>query len=126
MASHSRPPLARKLALLCKLAKANRFKALTRIVELEEDSIEIDIQYISRVDLKALIDQITMIPQDPNLFTGSLRFNLDPFDQHADERIIDLIKKAGVGYLLEATERRSRSMRKRKRSETRKRRSSMR
>ena len=89
--------------MLCKLAKANRFKALTRIVELEEDSIEIDSQYISRVDLKALIDQITMIPQDPNLFTGSLRFNLDPFDQHADERIIDLIKKAGLGYLLEGS-----------------------
>ena len=77
--------------------------ALTRIVELEEGKIEIDGQDISQVDLKALRDQITMIPQDPTLFTGPLRFNLDPFDKHTDERILDLIKKAGLEYMLEGT-----------------------
>jgi len=44
-----------------------------------------------------------MIPQDPTLFTGSLRFNLDPFDTQTDERILELIKKAGLEYLLEGT-----------------------
>ena len=44
-----------------------------------------------------------MIPQDPTLFTGSLRFNLDPFDTQTDERILKLINKAGLGYLLEGT-----------------------
>ena len=83
--------------------KSTLFMALTRIVELEEGAIEIDGQDISRVDLKALRDQITMIPQDPTLFTGSLRFNLDPFDQVSDERIHELIKKAGLEYLLEGT-----------------------
>lgn len=31
--------------------------------------------------------KITIIPQDPILFSGSLRMNLDPFDQHSDEDI---------------------------------------
>ena len=42
-----------------------------------------------------------MIPQDPILFSGTLRFNLDPFDEVSDNRIIDLIKKAGLEYLLD-------------------------
>lgn len=45
-----------------------------------------------------------MIPQDPTLFTGSLRFNLDPFNQVSDERIVDLLEKAGLGELLARSE----------------------
>ena len=41
-----------------------------------------------------------MIPQDPTLFTGTLRFNLDPFDQYSDERITGLVESAGLEYLL--------------------------
>ena len=42
-----------------------------------------------------------MIPQDPIMFSGTLRYNLDPFDESSDERKIELIKKAGLEYLLE-------------------------
>ena len=42
-----------------------------------------------------------MIPQDPIMFSGTLRYNLDPFDENTDERIAELIKKAGLEYLLE-------------------------
>jgi len=42
-----------------------------------------------------------MIPQDPIMFTGTLRYNLDPFDECTDEKMNDLIKKAGLEYLLE-------------------------
>ena len=34
------------------------------------------------------------------MFSGSLRFNLDPFNEATDERIIDLIKKASLDYIL--------------------------
>lgn len=34
------------------------------------------------------------------LFTGSLRFNIDPFDEHTDESIIELLNKANLDYLL--------------------------
>ncbi len=31
--------------------------------------------------------QLTIIPQDPVLFSGSLRMNLDPFDKYTDEQV---------------------------------------
>ena len=62
--------------------KSTLFLALTRIVELESGSIEIDgVDIKDSVSLGNLRDQITMIPQDPTLFTGTLRYNLDPFDE---------------------------------------------
>ena len=75
--------------------------ALTRIVELVGGKIEIDGVDISKVGIARLRNEITMIPQDPVMFAGTLRYNLDPFDESTDERMNDLIKKAGLEYLLE-------------------------
>ena len=75
--------------------------ALTRIVELVGGKIEIDGVDIAKVGIARLRDEITMIPQDPIMFAGSLKYNLDPFDESSDERKIELIKKAGLEYLLE-------------------------
>ena len=75
--------------------------ALTRIVELMGGKIEIDGVDIANLDIADLREQITMIPQDPVMFSGTLRYNLDPFDESSDERMIELIKKAGLEYLLE-------------------------
>ena len=58
-----------------------------------------------------------MIPQDPTLFTGSLRFNVDPFDKHSDEEINSLIKKAGLEYLLEGTSKQELADKKKKEEE---------
>ena len=80
--------------------KSTLFAALARIVELESGTIIMDGQDISKLDIKALRDIITVIPQEPNLFSGSLRFNIDPFDRHTDERLLILVKKAGLEYLL--------------------------
>jgi len=75
--------------------------ALTRIVELESGTISIDGEDISKLELEKLRDAMTMIPQDPCLFTGTLRHNVDPFEEHEDEEIISLFKKAGLEYLFE-------------------------
>lgn len=77
--------------------------ALTRIVELEKGKgrILIDDQDISEINLDVLRGAMTMIPQDPTLFTGTLRHNVDPFEENSDEEIIDLFKKAGLEYLFE-------------------------
>jgi ABC-type multidrug transport system fused ATPase/permease subunit len=77
--------------------------ALTRIVELEEGKgqIFVDGEDISTLNLNALRGSMTMIPQDPTLFTGTLRHNVDPFEENTDEEIISLFKKAGLEYLFE-------------------------
>jgi len=45
-----------------------------------------------------------VIPQDPTLFTGSLRFNLDPLCEHNDDAIVNTLTKAGLADLLQRNE----------------------
>ncbi|MFO0118117.1 MAG: ATP-binding cassette domain-containing protein, partial [bacterium] len=65
--------------------------AIPRIVEVLSGSIEIDGIDISKVDLHTLRNKITVAPQDPVLFNGTLRFNLDPENNHSDELIETLL-----------------------------------
>ena len=65
--------------------------ALTRIVEIEEGSIEIDNLNIQQLALSKVREKITIIPQDPTLFTGTLRFNIDPTESVEDEKMIKLL-----------------------------------
>ncbi|KAM4634684.1 multidrug resistance-associated protein 1 [Polymixia lowei] len=60
---------------------------LFRIIEAAEGHIFIDGVDISQLGLHDLRSRITIIPQDPVLFSGSLRMNLDPFDGYSDEEV---------------------------------------
>lgn len=55
-----------------------------RILELEQGKIMIDGEDISKLYLSELRNKITTIPQDPVLFKGTLRFNIDPQDKFTD------------------------------------------
>lgn len=74
--------------------------AISRLIEIEEGKISVDDQDISQVDLNHLRSKITVIPQDPILFTGTLRRNLDPLEQFTDERIIEVLKRAKLEDIL--------------------------
>uniref|UniRef100_A0A8C4VBH8 Multidrug resistance-associated protein 1 n=1 Tax=Falco tinnunculus TaxID=100819 RepID=A0A8C4VBH8_FALTI len=67
--------------------KSSLTLGLFRINEAAEGEIIIDGINIAKIGLHDLRFKITIIPQDPILFSGSLRMNLDPFDQHSDEDV---------------------------------------
>ena len=66
--------------------KSSLITALYRLVEPEGD-IFIDGCSIKHMKLKHLRNGMSIIPQDPMIFTGTLRMNLDPFDRYRDEQI---------------------------------------
>uniref|UniRef100_A0A8C6A9N2 Multidrug resistance-associated protein 1 n=1 Tax=Marmota marmota marmota TaxID=9994 RepID=A0A8C6A9N2_MARMA len=67
--------------------KSSLTLGLFRINESAEGEIIIDGVNIAKIGLHNLRFKITIIPQDPVLFSGSLRMNLDPFSQYSDEEV---------------------------------------
>ncbi|XP_058536855.1 multidrug resistance-associated protein 1 isoform X1 [Ochotona princeps] len=67
--------------------KSSLTLGLFRINESAEGEIVIDGVNIAKIGLHNLRFKITIIPQDPVLFSGSLRMNLDPFSQYSDEEV---------------------------------------
>lgn len=62
----------------------------------ETGSIFIDGVDITKIGLRNLREAITIIPQDPTLFTGTIRSNLDPFDQYTDAQIYEALRRVNL------------------------------
>lgn len=75
---------------------------LMRILELAMDSnstvgtIKLDDVNIRDIGLHELREKVTIIPQDPLLFTGTVRSNIDPFNKHSNGEIAEILKKVEI------------------------------
>lgn len=71
--------------------KSSLISALFRLAPVE-GTITIDGIDTKQLDLETLRRKISIIPQDPVLFSGTLRHNLDPFEEYSDETLYRAIQ----------------------------------
>lgn len=84
--------------------KSSLIIALYRLVEPYAGQIRIDDENILDMPLLQLRSSIAIVPQEPTLFNGSLRFNLDPFQEYADRDILLALQKVQLCDVLGLTE----------------------
>lgn len=83
--------------------KSSLLTGLLRLVELERGSVAIDGVDVSKIGLADLRRKIAVLPQDPLIFSGTLRSNLDPFGEYDDARLNDALKRSYLVTDSEAT-----------------------
>lgn len=81
--------------------KSTLLALFLRLHDPSEGAIEIDGTNINTVPLKQLRKQLASLPQDPLFLSGTVRFNLDPFEEADDGSITDALGKTGLRSLIE-------------------------
>jgi ATP-binding cassette subfamily C (CFTR/MRP) protein 1 len=76
--------------------KSSIMSTLFRLVEISGGSITIDGMNISKIGLADLRSRLAIIPQDPTLFRGTIRSNLDPFHEHSDLELWSALRQADL------------------------------
>lgn len=82
--------------------KSSCLQALFRFAELSEGTISVDGIDIGNVGLDTLRRGISAIPQEPLLYSGTMRENLDPEGKRSDAELNDALMRCGL--LLNARE----------------------
>ncbi len=72
--------------------KSTLINGLYRLVDLASGQIKIDDVDIASAGLHNLRRRLTIMPQNPQLFTGTVRYNLDPLESKSDDELFNALR----------------------------------
>jgi ATP-binding cassette subfamily C (CFTR/MRP) protein 2 len=74
---------------------------LLRMGELSSGRVLIDGIDISKIGLHDLRSRMAIIPQDPTIFSGTIRTNLDPFNEYSNDEIWEVLRLSQLKDVVE-------------------------
>ena len=80
--------------------KSTIILSLFRLIETNKGNIYINKQNIKNIPLKILRRNLGIVPQEPKIFSGTLKFNLDPMKKYSDFEINNAIREVGLFKLM--------------------------
>ena len=81
--------------------KSSLISALYRLADVQEGDVIIDGININDISLQELRSRIAIIPQEPTLFSGTLKRNLDPLNEKTDEEIWSALEMVSLRGAIE-------------------------
>lgn len=84
--------------------KSSLLTVILRLVELEKGSVSIDGVDLGTIGLHALRSRVAVIAQDPVLFSGTVRSNLDPFKLFSDQQLWDSLRRTKLASAVTSLE----------------------
>ena len=81
--------------------KSTIILGLFRIIETFQGAIYINNMDIKKIPLKILRTHLGIVPQEPKIFSGTLKFNLDPLQKYSDFEINNAIREVGLFNLMQ-------------------------